>query len=270
VTSSDEKCITWMTDPFCSKSSRFHLSKCSLTNHNSYRPNDTNHVLQMIREWDKLYAIQAHKKIKGVSKTTNQPVEMVKRDTIVWVHPDQLASQSVSMAIANHAANAQSSTPQLPGTSSSYINGSGAHQSLPPQPQQSRWSVWDEVQLLYNNRNRQAPHAIQTLESSGYNGAALLLSLAVSLFPSPFLHPHQTNNITSSSDELTRPFLHAPPSVPKLLPHPTTTTRTSSGLVLKRPLKSDLEKSRGLTVIAHDEYWEEHERRHQQVKQNHY
>lgn len=114
--------------------------------------------------------------------------------------------------------------------------------------------VWEDIRSMFTARpNGDSPAIVQRLESNGYTNTAFALSLLASLFPhfpktdsqpqeSPLSGLQKTTNIYSM------PVVSRP--------------KGGKRLVLRRALHSDLEESKGLAVIAHDAYWEEHQRRH--------
>jgi hypothetical protein len=171
--------------------------------------------------------------------------QMVKTDKVLWVHNEQIHSDSMSRAV-NGNGGIQSGSLPIPNTLNRTIQSS----TVTPQ----RWGVWDEVQALRGRNHAPPPAIVQRCEQHGLQATALLLSFVFSLFPSPEppLAPGPLQGGIA-------PLLHID-TLPRLPEAKQANTNTTKSIVMKRGLKSDLETSQGLSVLVADPYWQEYER----------
>lgn len=183
----------------------------------------------------------------------------MKKDTILWVRPEQLASEQFSKSIKKDLAlpkllNAPSAQPNVVQVQSNSIAQSNiANSNNVQQPQtQSTWSVWDEVQAWRGGTTQQCPRLIAGFEQNGFGVPALALSLLYSVFPIP------------------RPTMNVMVPHTPVIPQPTITNLPKPNkpkqqtIVLKRTaIRTDLEMEtkRGLGVLKDDPYWQEHLKR---------
>lgn len=170
---------------------------------------------------------------------------MPKTDTIVWIKPEQISSESMSQAISS-----QNNTIAALPKPSSNANITDEQKQLQSNIIQSRstWGIWEEVQAWRGTINRPTPLIVQRCQDHGLNSAAFFLSFLLSMVPTPQSSSNLNDNVG---------IYH----IPYTLPKPPPSTSSTPGIVMKKGLKSDLEKHRGLAVINHDPIWEEHAKR---------